>query len=366
MAEEARRLAGETAQRKIDHVRINLEEDVASASGTGLDDWHFEHRALPEIDLAQVDVTGALFGRPLSAPLLISSMTGGAQGLSTINARLAEAAQARGIAMGVGSQRAALEAEGVDPSFDIRALAPHVPLLANLGAVQLNYGYGIDEARRAVDMVEADALILHLNALQEAVQPEGDTRFAGLLAHIETLAAQLEVPVVAKEVGWGISAADARRLADAGVAAIDVAGAGGTSWSEVEKHRAPTAADRAVAAAFQGWGMPTATSILEVRRAAPEVLVFASGGLRDGIDVAKSLALGARLAGLAGPFLAAAQSSTEAVVEAIDILRRTLRIAMFAAGIPDLATLHGTTALRRRAGHIGDGRGLTPSQELDA
>lgn len=328
-----------TSNRKLDHVRINLEEPVDSRLSTGLERYHFVHQALPEIDLAAVSTAGSFLGRPLRAPLLISSMTGGATGLADINLRLAEAAQARGIAMGVGSQRAAIESESLGASFRVRQVAPDVPLLANLGAVQLNYGYGIDQCRRAVDMIEADGLILHVNALQEAIQPEGDTRFAGLIGRIEAVTRALEVPVIVKEVGWGISGPDARRLADAGVAAIDVAGAGGTSWSEVEKHRAPTEHDRRVAGAFVGWGIPTADSLRAARAAAPELTLIASGGLRDGLDVAKSVALGATLAGLAGPLLRAATVSTEAAIEEIDILVRTLEICMFAVGAADLAAL---------------------------
>ena len=345
MPEPTQEAGQQTARRKIDHVRINLEREVESSHRTGLERWHFAHRALPELDLDDVDLSTELFGRPLASPLLISSMTGGAEGLSRINHRLARAAQERRIAMGVGSQRAAIEDPELGRSFRIRERAPDIPLLANLGAVQLNYGYGLEEARRAVDMIEADALILHLNALQEAVQPEGDTRFAGLLAKIEQLARSLSVPIVVKEVGWGIGATDARRLAEAGVAAIDVAGAGGTSWSEVEKHRARRPADAAVAGAFARWGIPTAESILAVRGAAPEVEILASGGLRDGVEVAKCLALGASAAGMAGPFLEAAARSTEAVLETIDVLTRTLSIVMFATGIPDLETLRDTPAL---------------------
>ncbi len=334
-----------TAARKVDHVRINLEEAVDSRLTTGFERLRFVPLALPEIDLDAVATDGTFLGCRFHAPVLISSMTGGAAGLERINRHLAEAAEARGVAMGVGSQRAALESDAASASFRVRSVAPSIPLLANLGAVQLNYGYTIDACRRAVDMIGADALILHLNALQEAVQPEGDTRWAGLLARIEGVARSLGVPVIAKEVGWGISADDARRLRDAGVSAIDVAGAGGTSWSEVEKHRAVTELQRRVAGAFIGWGIPTVDSLRAVRAGAPDLPVIASGGLRDGLDVAKAIALGASLAGMAGPFLRAAAVSAEAVVEEIDILVRTLRIAMFAIGTPDLAALRGTPRL---------------------
>lgn len=337
----------QTSQRKLDHVRINLDETVGSRLTPGFEAYRFRHRALPELDLDAVELAVRFLDCSVRSPLLISSMTGGAGSLEEINVRLAEAAQERGIAMGVGSQRAALESEGAAHSFQVRSVAPDVPIFANLGAVQLNYGYGLAACQRAVDMVEANALILHLNALQEAVQPEGDTRWSGILDRIAVLAQSLSVPIIAKEVGWGIHEDDARRLRDAGVAAIDVAGAGGTSWSEVERHRAQTSLGRAVAAAFIGWGIPTAQSLVEVRSAVPEIPLIASGGIRDGIDVAKAVALGASLCGLASPFLRAAAKSTAAVIEEIDILNHTLRIAMFAVGARDLSLLRDTPALER-------------------
>lgn len=338
-----------TATRKLDHVRINLDQSVDSGVRSGFDELAFEHRALPELDLDAIVLSTTLFGKRLAAPLMVSSMTGGAEGLGPLNVRLAEAAQSRGIAMGVGSQRAAIERPDLAASFAVRHVAPDIPLLANLGAAQLNLGYGIDECRAAVEMIGADALILHLNALQEAVQPEGDTRWAGLLARIEAVARHLEVPVVAKEVGWGISGAVASQLVDAGVSAIDVAGAGGTSWSEVERHRAADPIDRDVAAAFVGWGIPTAECLRQVRDAAPGTIVIASGGIRDGVDVAKSIALGARLAGLAGPLLRAATESTAAVEARIVALERTLRAAMFAVGAENLEALSRTPVVARRA-----------------
>ncbi len=328
-----------TAARKADHIRINLEEDVRSALTTGLDRFRLRHCALPELDLRQVDVATDWFGKPLRAPLLISSMTGGTGAAGPINQNLAIAAQAAGIAMGVGSQRAALEDPALSETFRLRDVAPDIVLFANLGAVQLNYGYTVDDCQRAVDMIAADALILHLNTIQEAVQPEGDFDFSGLLAKIEAVVRRLEVPVIAKEVGWGISGETARRLADAGVAVIDVAGAGGTSWSQVEMYRAETARQRAVAAAFVGWGIPTAESIQQVRAAAPDVRVIASGGLKDGVDVAKCVALGASLCGLAGPLLRAADQGPDAVIEKLGELIDTLRVAMFATGCARLADL---------------------------
>jgi isopentenyl-diphosphate delta-isomerase len=328
--------------RKSDHIRINLEENVRSTLTTGLERYHFNHQALPEIDLEAVNLQQRIFNRTLQTPLLISSMTGGTGEAAEINRTLAMAAQETGVAMGLGSQRAALEHPELVDTFQVRQYAPDVLLLANLGAIQLNYGYDVSHCQRAVDMIEADALILHLNSLQEAVQPEGDTRFGGLLSKIEAVCRALAVPVIAKEVGWGFSSTDARRLASAGVAAIDVAGAGGTSWSQVEMHRAENESQARLAGAFVGWGNPTAESIQAVRQAAPGLLIFASGGLRDGIDIAKCIALGASLGGMASPFLKAAVQSLTHTIETINGLQRQLQVCMFAAGVADLAQLKQT------------------------
>ncbi len=326
-------------QRKADHIKINLEQDVRSALTTGLENYHFIHEALPELDLNRLDTTVRLFGKLLAAPTLISSMTGGTAEAETINLRLAEAAQEMKIAMGVGSQRAAIEHPEQEKTFQVRRVAKDILLFANLGAVQLNYGYGIDECRKAVDMIQADALILHLNPLQEAVQDAGDTNFEGLAKKIEAVCKKIEVPVIAKEVGWGISERTAKLLADCGVSAIDVAGAGGTSWSQVEMHRAPDESTRQLAATFVGWGIPTANSILNVKKAVPEMTIFASGGLKDGLDIAKCIALGATLGGMAGQFLKAAAVSTENVVEVMRLTKKQIDVTMFACGAEKLEDL---------------------------
>ncbi len=335
------------SSRKSDHIRINLDEDVQSGLTTGLERFRFEHRALPELDLDDIRLDQTLFGRRLEAPILISSMTGGTEEAAEINRTLASAAQEAGVALGLGSQRAAIEHPELEGTFRVRQVAPDILLLANIGAVQLNYGYTAEHCRRAVDMIDADALILHLNALQEAVQPEGDTRFRGLLAKIEGVCRQLPVPVIVKEVGWGFSEIDARRLADAGVAAIDVAGAGGTSWSQVEMHRATDDSQRRLAAAFLSWGIPTAEAIQNVRKGAPDLLVFASGGMRTGLDIAKSLALGATIGGMASPFLKAAVISVEETVLAIREIAREIRVAMFAAGAANLGELASTPLMQQ-------------------
>jgi isopentenyl-diphosphate delta-isomerase len=330
------------SSRKSDHIRINLEENVQSGLTTGLERYRFVHQALPELNLDEVNLTQSLFGKTLHAPLLISSMTGGTDQAAALNRTLAEAAQASGIAMGLGSQRAAIEQPELSPSFQVRQYAPDILLFANLGAVQLNYRYGITECQRAVDMIEADALILHLNALQEAVQPEGDVHFAGLAGKIAAVCKALPVPVIAKEVGWGFSERDARILSEAGVAAIDVAGAGGTSWSQVEQYRAKNESQARLAAAFVNWGIPTAEAIQNVQRAAPGLIIFASGGLRNGVEIAKCIALGARLGGIAGPFLKAAAQSLETTLQTIREIQREIQVAMFAAGAANLEQLQST------------------------
>lgn len=315
---------------------------MRSSITTGLERYRFVHEALPEIDLDQVDLTQAIWGKQVKAPLLISSMTGGTEEASRINRILAEAAEQAGIVMGVGSQRVALEHPETAETFRIRKYAPTIILLANVGAVQLNYQYTVEHCRRAVDMIEADGLILHLNPLQEAIQPEGDIKFSGLVGKIEQICRQVAVPVVVKEVGWGISERAARMLADAGVSAIDVAGAGGTSWSQVEKYRTKDESQARVAAAFRDWGIPTAESLKMVRGAAPKVLTFASGGLRNGVDIAKCVALGACLGGMAGPFLKAANRSLEETTQTIAEIIRELRICMFASGAADVQQLQNT------------------------
>ena len=326
-------------QRKADHIKINLEQDVRSALTTGLENYRFVHEALPEADLNRLDTSLSLFGKTLASPTLVSSMTGGTDKAETINLRLAEAAQECGIAMGVGSQRAAIEQPAQAKTFQVRRVAPDILLFANLGAVQFNYGYGIDQCRKAVDMIQADALYLHLNPLQEAVQDAGDTNWIGIAKKIEKVCKKLEVPVIAKEVGWGISEKTAKVLADCGVSAIDVAGAGGTSWSQVEMHRAPDEFTRQLAATFVGWGIPTSDSILNVKKAVPEMTVFASGGIKDGLDIAKCIALGATLGGMAGQFLKAAAVSTEKAVEMMKLTIRQIRVAMFGTGAWSLGQL---------------------------
>ena len=341
-----------TSTRKADHIKINLEEDVQSRLTTGLENLYFLHEALPDINLDEVDTSINIFGKLLAAPLLISSMTGGTEEAKRINLNLAEAAEEANIALGVGSQRAAIEKPELESSFQIRQAAPNILLFANIGAVQLNYGYGIEQAQKAVDMIEADALILHLNALQEAVQPEGDTRFAGLLPKIETICNNLSVPVIAKEVGWGISGKTAKRLTNAGVQAIDVAGAGGTSWSQVEMYRATSPTLARLAGSFIDWGIPTAKSIQLVKSAVTDnTLIFASGGLRSGIDAAKCMALGASLTGMASPYLKAADKSAQDVHNKIQEIIKQMQVCMFAAGLENIKALQNAELIKHPSQH---------------
>ncbi len=281
------------------------------------------------------------------APLLISSMTGGTAAAAQINERLARIAEDFGVALALGSVRAAVENESLAPTFRVRRWAPHVFLMCNLGAVQLNYGYGLNECKRAVEITEADALVLHLNPLQEAFQRGGNTRFAGLLRKIEALVRELRVPVIVKEVGWGISGDVARQLVECGVAAVDVAGAGGTSWAEIEGQRMdPNDPLRKVAEDFREWGIPTAEAIRQVRAACPDVPLIGSGGIRSGIDLAKAIALGADMGGIALPFLKAAAISEEALRNEVTRVIHGLRLAMFCIGARDIPALRATSRLR--------------------
>ncbi|MFP4343644.1 MAG: type 2 isopentenyl-diphosphate Delta-isomerase [Anaerolineales bacterium] len=335
-------------QRKNDHIRINLEEDVAfERLTTGLERYRFVHQALPEIALEEVQTETTFLGKHLSFPFIIASMTGGSAHAARFNRMWAEAAQAAGLGMGLGSMRIALQYPEAQTSFQVRRYAPDILLLANLGAVQFNYGYGVEECRQVVEMVEADGLVLHINPLQEALQPEGDTRYDNLLPKIEQVCRALEVPVIVKEVGWGLSQRVTRLLLDAGVAALDVAGAGGTSWSQVEMYRSQTILEREVAAAFRDWGIPTVESLQMVRQVDEQVPLIASGGLRTGIDIAKSLALGADVGSMARPLLQAAAESEATLQRRIEVLHRQFRLAMYLTGARDVTALKGAPLLHQ-------------------
>ncbi|HUV94203.1 MAG TPA: type 2 isopentenyl-diphosphate Delta-isomerase [Anaerolineae bacterium] len=326
-------------RRKLEHLEICLQEDVRSAASIGLERYRLIHQCLPEMALGDVQTSTRFLGQKLRAPLLLSSMTGGTDLAAEVNRRLATAAQELGLAMGLGSQRAGIEDPELMATYQVRDRAPDILLLANLGAVQLNYGYGVQECLRAVESVGADGLILHLNPLQEALQPEGNTDFSGLLAKIERVCRELPVPVVVKEVGWGLSPQAAEQLCRAGVAALDIAGAGGTSWSEVERHRSGESVAAEVASAFASWGIPTADSLVWVRRTLPDLPLIASGGLTNGVEAALCLALGANLVGMAQPLLPPAMESAQAVIARLEIVIRQLRVAMFCSGARNMGEL---------------------------
>jgi isopentenyl-diphosphate Delta-isomerase len=338
-------LARQHENRKAEHLALCVEQDVESDSvGTGFSDYRFIHEALPEIDLPDVDLRCEMFKRSLSAPFLISSMTGGCPESERINRTLSEAAQAMGIAMGVGSQRAGLIDRDLARTFQVRSIAPDITLLANIGAIQLNNGFTLDECRAAVEMIGADALVLHLNPLQESIQPGGDTNFSGLAAKIENVCRGLDVPVIVKEVGQGISERTARLLHNAGVAGIDTAGAGGTSWARVESLRGGNDKS-AVGRTFSNWGIPTSDSIVMCRRAAPDLLIIGSGGIRSGLDAAKAMALGADIVGFGLPLLRDAFLGVEAVLGRLRQYTEELRTAMFCIGARTLGDLRRPGAM---------------------
>jgi isopentenyl-diphosphate delta-isomerase len=339
-----------TQTRKDDHLRICLEEDVQFRQlANGFECYRFTHCCLPELNLSEVDITTHFLGKALNAPLLISSMTGGTERAKIINCRLAEVAQTYKLAMGVGSQRVAVEKPEVADTFAVRSLAPDILLFANLGAVQLNYTYGLEQCLRVVELLEADALILHLNPLQECIQPQGDSNFQGLLDKIHELCIKLHIPVIAKEVGNGISGKMAAQLIEAGVSAIDVAGAGGTSWAKVESERATHPLQRQLGRTFSDWGIPTAECLVQIRQRYPQIPLIASGGLRDGVEVAKAIALGADLAGLAMPFLQPASQSLDALYQTVQLLIAELTTVLFCTGNATLADLQASDALQKVA-----------------
>ncbi|MFD0588341.1 type 2 isopentenyl-diphosphate Delta-isomerase [Paenibacillus sp. GCM10027627] len=344
----------DTSKRKEEHIRICLQEEVNGIGiSTGLDSYRFKHNALPELSFAEVSLETEWFGKPLRAPFLVSSMTGGTDEAGAINRRLAAAAEERGWAIALGSMRAAIEKEELAGTFNIRGVAPTAPVIANIGAVQLNYGFGVEECAKAVDLAEADCLVLHLNAMQEVFQPEGDTDFGSLLGRIEEVCKALSVPVGVKEVGWGIDGDTAVRLNEAGVAFIDVAGAGGTSWSQVEKFRVSDPLRRTAAEAFADWGIPTSDSLLEVRDRLPGAKLIASGGLLTGVDAAKAIALGAHLAGFGRTLLpGAAQGNLDWSVQQLllqfERMEFELKAAMFGIGAGTISDLRGTKRIIRK------------------
>ena len=313
--------------RKAEHIELSLKPEVQSRWNY-FDAYWFEHCALPEINFEHIDTEVTFLGKKIQAPILISSMTGGTHSAANINKHLAIAAEEERIPLALGSQRKAIEDEAQAMTFLVRPFAPSIPILGNVGAVQFNYGFGLGECERMVEMVEADALILHLNPLQEVLQPEGQANFSGLLPKIGKLAKELSVPLVAKEIGCGLSGSVAQKLADCGVHILDTAGSGGTSWARIETYRS---GETKLGDLYAEWGIPTPVSIHQVARI-PGVTTIGSGGVRSGLDAAKAIALGADLVGFASPFLQPAIESAEAVQHTIKRILRELKVAMFCVG----------------------------------
>lgn len=317
---------------------------------TGFEDTSFIHRALPEIDREKIDLTTRVFGHKFAAPLLVGAITGGTQMATKINATIAEAVEQLGLGMGVGSQRAALEDKKVEETFAIaRKKAPKAFLIANIGGVQLKNGYGVQEIQKVVDMIDANAVAIHLNALQETAQPEGQTNFSNVLQKIREVAKEIDKPVIAKETGAGIAFEEARRLEAANVKGIDVSGAGGTSFAAVEYYRAKERADnvqRRLGDVFWDWGIPTAASIVEAAQAT-YVPIIGSGGIRSGVDVAKALALGASLASFSQPILRSAVKGVKETFRTLSILIDELRNVMFLVGADSVQTLRKTPIVIR-------------------
>jgi len=332
-----------TEERKTDHLEICLTENVqARRVTTGFEELFLVHKALPEINRKEINLSTKVFNHNFSAPLIVEPMTGGTSKANKINAAIGRAVEELGLGMGVGSQRAALEDPKVERTFSItRKEAPSAFIIANIGAPQLAKGYGIREAQKAIEMLEANALTIHLNPLQEAVQPEGETSYMGVLGAIEKIVKGLDVPVIVKETGCGIAATEAKQLEAIGVAAVDVAGAGGTSWAAVEYYRAKSRGDKfhqGLGETFWDWGIPTAASLIETTQQV-RIPVIASGGLRSGIDVAKALALGASLAGMAFPILDPAIHCAAEVEKKLHLIIEELRNTMFLVGADSIQKL---------------------------
>lgn len=336
-------MANQINKRKAEHITLCLTDQVTGEGITsGMESVRLIHNALPEIDFDKISLKTSFFGSQTKTPFLISSMTGGSEQATEINQHLATAAEEQGWVFALGSTRALIENEAYRESFLIRKYAPSIPIIANLGAVQLNYGFTVEKSRQIIDLTEANALVLHLNTIQEVIQPSGDTNFENLLPKIEKLTKALDVPVGVKEVGWGIDGESAKQLRNVGIQFIDVAGAGGTSWSQVEKLRAEDPIRKEAAEAFVDWGISTVESLVTVKETVPDAPVFASGGMRTGVDAAKALALGADFVGFARSMLKSATISPEAVIEVMKTRELELRMAMFGLGTATIEELQQT------------------------
>jgi isopentenyl-diphosphate delta-isomerase len=336
-------LVKKTENRKAEHIRISLSKNVqAKTATTGFEDVHFVHRALPETEKTKISLSTTVFGHRFAAPLIAGAITGGTEEATEINANIAQAVEELGLGMGVGSQRAAIENKKLEKTFTtVRKKAPNAFLIANIGGIQLVNGYGIKEVRKAIEMIDADAMAIHLNALQEAAQPEGQTNFKGVLKRIGEIAGELDKPVIVKETGAGISAEDAQKLEAAGVSGIDISGVGGTSFAAVEYYRATsrkTSLQHRLGEVFWDWGIPTAASLVEVAQTV-KIPIIASGGIRNGVDVAKAVALGASLASLSQPVLEASVKEVEETKQMFSLLIEELKNAAFLTGSDSVQNL---------------------------
>ena len=325
--------------RKDNHILLSLKNCNESKVDGRFDSYHFEHNALPELDFSEIDTSVKFLNKTLDMPLIISSITGGGNRSLEINKILAQVANKFNIGFAVGSQRAAIENSDSHGSFMVRDYAPNALLFANLGAVQLNYGFGLDQCKIAVDMIDADGLMLHLNPLQEVFQNEGNKNFSGLLKKIENICSNLKVPVIVKEVGYGISLSVAKKLYEAGVKIIDVSGAGSISWSNIESMRNTDEIAKFAARSFEDWGNPTAYAIEDIAKNLPEIQIIGSGGISDGVKIAKALALGANICGNASKFLYNAVKSEKSCENLIKTLRFELKTAMFCVGAKSISDL---------------------------
>ncbi len=331
-----------TMSRKADHVRITLEENV-EMEGTGLDCIRFIHTSLPEIDRSEIDMSSRIFGKSLKFPLMISAMTGGYNGATQVNRDLAEAAQRHGIALGLGSMRAMIEDSSLEETYAVREVAPDILLIGNIGLPQLvssDFGPVFD----AMEKIGVDAIAIHLNALQEATQPEGETTFSKGLAAIEEFASQSRWPVIAKETGGGISREAADSLHRAGIEWVDVAGFGGISFAAVESYRAGNCIGRLLADSLSTWGIPTAASLIEVV-SCHGLSVIASGGIRNGLEAAKCISLGAEVVGMASPILKALTKGREELERLINLVHNQIVAAMFLTGSTNIDDLQSTNLI---------------------
>lgn len=343
----------ETQQRKDEHITICLDKPVQGKGiTTGLEKWRFKHLSLPEIDFNAIDLSTTMFGKTVKTPLLISSMTGGTERAFQINRSLAIAAEQQGWSLALGSMKVALEKPELAYSFQLRQYAPSIPIIANIGLVSLNYGINTKDCQRIVELAEADALVFHLNSMQEIFQPKGDTNFSGLLQKLEEVVKYLDVPVGIKDVGWGIDTEVRDKMLEIGIEFVDVAGAGGTSWSQVEHFRTTSAIQYAASESFIDWGNSTADCLIELRDGMQKRMLIGSGGLRNGVDAAKVMALGADSAGFGRTLLAHAieapnRQQEYSIIERLATIEYEMKAAMFGIGAPHIEALKRNQRLIR-------------------